>query len=95
MSKIPFYTVRIQTGEYLQGIDINDNYSRSGTAPTLGVRHSFCEFKTIWGMKPKAFDYRTLSGYINVLLNEYQWDERIVYPFVIIPSDENGKEIGV
>lgn len=93
MSKIPFYIVRIQTGEYLQGIDINDNYSRSGTAPTMGVRHSFCEFKTIWGGKPRAFDYRTLSGYINVLLNEYQWDERVVYPFVIIPSDEDGKEI--
>ena len=93
MNKTPFYCVRIPTGEYLQGIDINENYSRTGTAPTMGVRHSFCEFKTIWGMKSKAFDYRTLGGYINVLLNEYQWDERLRDPFAILPCDENGKEL--
>ena len=91
MSKIPFYCVRIPTGEFLQGIDINENYSRTGTAPTMGVRHSFCEYKTIWDRRPKAFEYRTLIGYINVLLNEYQWDERIIYPFAVLPCDENGK----
>lgn len=93
MNKIPFYSVRIPSGLYLQGIDTNENYSRTGTAPTMGVRHSFNEFKTVWGQKPHAFDYRTLGGYINVLLNEYQWDERLLEPFVIIPCDENGKEL--
>lgn len=93
MYNTPFYCVRIPTGEYLQGIDINENYSRTGTAPTMGVRHSFCEYKTLWSMKPKAFDYRTLGGYINVLLNEYQWDERLRDPFSVIPCDENGKEL--
>lgn len=46
MSKMPYYAVRISTGEYLQGVDINENYCRTGTAPTMGVRHSFNEFKT-------------------------------------------------
>ena len=93
MSKTPFYCVRIPSGECLQGIDINENYSRTGTAPTMGVRHSFNEFKTIWAMKPKAFDYRTLGGYINVLLNEYQWDDRPREAFVVLPCDENGVEL--
>lgn len=92
MSKMPFYFVRIPSGLYLQGVDINENYCRTGTAPTMGVRHSFNEFKTVWGNKPKAFDYRTLGGYINVLLNEYQWEDRPCDPFAVIPCDENGNE---
>lgn len=88
---IPFYAVKIATGEYLQGVDINEHYCRTGTAPTMGARHSFNEFKSVWAMRPKAFDYRTLSGYINVLLNEYQWGDRPCASFVVIPCDADGK----
>lgn len=93
MNKMPFYFVRIQSGLYLQGVDINEHYCRTGMAPTMGARHSFNEFKTVWGSKPRAFDYRTLGGYINILLSEYQWEDRLRDPFAVIPCDENGKEL--
>mgnify|MGYP003298822586 CR=1 FL=1 len=86
MNKAPLFMVKNERGLYLQTIDINENYSKTGTAPTMSVRHSYCEYKTIWDITPKAFDYRTLGGYINILLNEYFWNERDLESFTVIPA---------
>ena len=92
MNKMPFFAVKHLNGEYLQGVDVNERYSRTGRAPTMGVRHSYNEFKTIWGETPKAFDYMTLGGYLKVLLSEFHWEDRECEKFEVIPRDQNGGE---
>ena len=46
--KTIYYAIKIGD-EYMQGIEPNENYCRSGTAPTMGARYSYSEFKSIWG----------------------------------------------
>lgn len=69
--------------KYLQGIKPNDNYCRSGTAPTMGARHSFCEYKTIWGNRKKYFEPLTLANYIKVIFDENRWETKDVIFFEV------------
>lgn len=87
MAKTLQYAVRTATFLYLQDIEPNENYSFTGTAPTMGARHSFCEYKTVWGAKEKYFEPLTLANYIKVLLEEYRWEQRPVEAFVILPKE--------
>ena len=41
-----FYAIYMD-GKYLQGIEPNEHYSRTGIAPTMGARHTPAEYKTI------------------------------------------------
>lgn len=88
MAKTIFYSVRNEEGLYLQGIKANENYSYTGTAPTMGNRHTPTEFKTIWGNEVKTFEPLTLANYIKVLLEEYRWETRTPIPFTVIPECE-------
>lgn len=76
-------------GKYLNNIEANEHYSASGTAPTMGVRHSFCEYKTIWGKEPKYFEYLTLSNYIKILLEENRWGTRNIKDFKVIRIEQD------
>lgn len=89
MAKTLFYAVRNEHGLYLQGIEPNENYSYTGTAPTMGNRHTPTEFKTIWENTVKSFEPLTLSNYIKVLLEEYRWETKLPTPFAIIPMGVN------
>ena len=48
MAKTVFYRIK-RNGKYLQTVDANERYCSSGRAPTMGVKHSWSEYKTIWG----------------------------------------------
>ena len=91
MAKTLFYAVRNEHGLYLQGIEPNENYSYTGTAPTMGNRHTPTEFKTVWQNTIKKFEPLTLSSYIKVLLEEYRWETRLPTPFAILPMWEDGR----
>lgn len=71
MWKPTFYMVKNNKGQFLQGIKINDNYCRTGTAPTMGNRHIPSEYNTVWGDDPKSFEPLTLTSYIKILLEEH------------------------
>lgn len=86
MAKTVFYFVKNDKELYLQGIEPNENYSYTGTAPTMGNRHTFTEFKTIWGDVAQKFEPLTLSNYIKVLLEEYRWETKSPTSFTIIPE---------
>ena len=58
---------------WLQCIEVNSNYCSSGTAPTMGTRYTFSEFKTVWGKEQVLFERLTLANYIKVLTEEYRW----------------------
>lgn len=85
MANTLFYAVRNEHGSYLQGIEPNENYSYTGTAPTMGNRHTPTEYKSVWGGTIKKFEPLTLSSYIKVILEEYRWETRLPTPFAILP----------
>lgn len=72
-------------GKYLQGIEPNEHYSRTGTAPTMGARHCFHEYVTIWGDEIKTTEPLTASSYLKVLFEEYRWEERKPQKIEIVP----------
>ena len=93
MAKQFYYYVRRIDGLYLQGIESNDNYSKNACAPTMGTRHSFCEYKAVWGRKKKEFEPLTLTNYIRVILEEYRWESS--YPFDFAVHISNNEKASV
>ena len=86
MARSLFYTVRRIDGLYLNGIEANENYAKNACAPTMGVRHDFCEYKSVWGKKPKLIEPLTLVNYIHVILEEYRWEKRLPDEIAILPE---------
>ena len=71
--------------KYMQGIEPNEYYSRTGTAPTMGARHCFHEYKSIWGDEIKGTEPLTTVSYLKVIFEEYRWEERDPKEIEIIP----------
>lgn len=87
--KTIYYAIKIGD-EYMQGIEPNENYCRSGTAPTMGARYSYSEFKSILGKEIKPIEPLTITNHLKVLLEEYRWNERELKEIEIIPyRDKN------
>lgn len=82
--KTIYYAIKIED-EYMQGIEPNENYCRSGTAPTMGARYSYSEFKSIWGYDIKLIESLTVASYLKVLFEEYRWNEKELEKIEVIP----------
>lgn len=82
--KTIYYAIKIGN-KYMQGIEPNENYCRSGTAPTMGTRFSCSEFKSVLGDEIKPIEPLTVANYLKILLEEYRWNERNVDKIEIIP----------
>ena len=82
--KTIYYAIKIED-EYTQGIEPNENYCRSGTAPTMGARYSYSEFKSIWGYDIKLIESLTVASYLKVLFEEYRWNEKELEKIELIP----------
>ncbi len=82
--KTIFYAIKIGD-KYMQGIEPNENYCRSGTAPTMGARYSYSEFKSILGDEIKPIEPLTITNYLKILFEGYRWNERNVDKIEIIP----------
>ena len=86
MNKEPLYAIK-RGRKYLHGIDANQIYMNHARAPTMGVRHGYSEFKTIWGDKPKLFEKLTAANYAKTLFEEYRRGERAPLEIKIIPME--------
>lgn len=75
-------------GKYLQGIKPNEHYSKTGTAPTMGARHCFHEYETVWDSKFVIIEPLTTVSYLKVLFEEYRWKEKEPIEINIIPYFE-------
>lgn len=71
--------------KYLKDIEPNKYYSFSGTSPTMGNRHTYNEYDTIWGLEPVYFEHLTLCNYIRILTEEYRWQSKKPLEFKVIP----------
>ena len=81
-----FYAIYMD-GKYLQGIEPNEHYSRTGIAPTMGARHTPAEYKTIWGESMKTFEPLTTTNYIKCIFEEFRWKNRKPAEIKIIPKE--------
>lgn len=73
--------------KYLQGIEPNEHYCCSSTAPTMGNRFSYSEYKTIWGDNPVFFERLTASNYIKIIMEEFRWGDLSHTELKIIPLE--------
>lgn len=85
--KTIYYAIKIGN-KYMQGIETNENYCRSGTAPTMGTRFSYSEFKSVLGDEIKPVEPLTITNYLKILFEEYRWNERSVDKIEIIPLEK-------
>lgn len=72
-----------RSGKYLQGIEINERYQRDAVSPTMGVCHTFGEYKTKWGKEKKYFEQLTAANYIKILFEEYRWKNKKAVDFKV------------
>lgn len=90
------YYISRKTGtEYLQGVEPNENYCASATAPTMGGRHSYAEYRTVWGRFPVSFERLTAANYIKIIMEELRWGDTKPFMFCVEPEAEalrQGKE---
>lgn len=87
MAKTIFYNIK-RNGKYLQTVEANDKYCSSGTAPTMSVRHSWNEYKTVWGDNPKSIEPLSVVSYLRTVLEEYRYEELKSEKIEIIPCKE-------
>ena len=71
--------------KWLQGVKANEKYCCSATAPTMGNRYAYSEYKTMWGDDQKTFEPLTATGYIKTLLEEYRWGDKAAMKFTVVP----------
>lgn len=71
--------------KWLQGVKTNEKYCCSATAPTMGNRYAYSEYKTMWGDDQKTFEPLTAAGYIKTLFEEYRWGDKTAMKFAVVP----------
>lgn len=73
--------------KWLQGIEANEHYAPTGMAPTMGNRHTYSEYRTVWGDKPVFVERLTLASHIKILCEEYRWGDLKAVDFKVIARD--------
>lgn len=71
--------------KYLQGVEPNALYSKTGKASTMGRLHTSSEYKSIWSSDPESFEPLTAANYIKIIMEEFRWDGRKENTIQIIP----------
>lgn len=75
-------------GKYLQGVEPNPYYNQHSVAPTMGNRHTYNEYKTVWGDEYKPVERLTAQSYIKILMEEYRWGAKTAMEFKVIAVPE-------
>ena len=81
------YAIKVNK-KFLQGVEPNEHYTRTGTAPTMGAKHCYHEYKTVWGEKPVWIEPLTTISYTKILFEEYRWEEKKPIEILLIPKLE-------
>lgn len=87
MAKGIFMYAIVRDGEYLEKIEPNEHYCRTGAAPTMGTRFTFAEYKTVWGKTPTFFEPYTVVNNLRILLEEYRWETKELQNVEIIARE--------
>lgn len=69
---------------WLQKIEGSQSYVCGAAAPTMGARHTFSEYQTVWGTEPILFERLTATNCIKILLEEYRWGDLKPMDFKVV-----------
>lgn len=87
-----YYEIRRETdGLFLQGVEANERYSQTATAPTMGNRHIHAEYSTVWEENRKVFERLTAANYIKIIFEEFRWKDRKPFEIKITPFLEGNE----
>lgn len=79
--------------KWLQGIKPNEHYAPNAMAPTMGNRHTYSEYSTVWGNEPVYIERLTFASYIKALCEEYRWGDLKTLDFKVV-AREGGADNG-
>ena len=49
-----------------------------------GDRHTYSEYKTVWGAEQVAFERLTATNYIKTIIEEYRWGDKPATDFKVV-----------
>lgn len=81
-----YYAIKIGR-KYVKGIEPNDKYTKSSTAPTMGTRYAHSDFATVLSDEIVYIERLTTINYIRTLMEEYRFGDKKPRKIELIPKD--------
>ena len=73
--------------KYVKGIEPNEKYTKSSTAPTMGTRYTYSDFATVLSNEVVYIERLTAANYIRTLMEEFRWGDKKPRKIELIPKE--------
>ena len=73
--------------KYVKGIEPNEKYTKSSTAPTMGTRYAHSDFVTVLSDEVVYIERLTAINYLRTLMEEFRWGDKNPRKIELIPKD--------
>ena len=73
--------------KYVKGIEQNEKYVKSSTAPTMGTRYAHSDFVTVFSYDVVYIERLTAINYLRTLMEEFRWGDKKPRKIELIPKD--------
>lgn len=74
--------------KYVKGIEPNEKYAKSSTAPTMGTRYAHSDFVTVLSDEVVYIERLTAINYLRTLMEEFRWGDKKPSKVDLIPMEE-------
>lgn len=81
-----YYTIKIGR-KYVKGIEPNEKYIKSSTAPTMGNRYAHSDFVTLLSDEVVYIERLTAINYLRTLMEEFRWGDKKPKKIELIPKE--------
>ncbi len=73
--------------KYVKGIEPNEKYTKSSTAPTMGARYAHSDFVTVFSNEAVYIERLTAISYLRTLMEEFRWGDKKPHKIELIPKE--------
>lgn len=73
--------------KYVKGIEPNEKYIKSSTAPTMGTRYAHSDFVTVLSDEIVYIERLTAINYLRTLIEEFRWGDKKPKKIELIPKE--------
>ena len=81
-----YYAIKIGR-KYVKGIEPNEKYAKSSTAPTIRMRYAHSDFVTVLSDEVVYIERLTAINYLRTLMEEFRWGDKKPRKIELIPKD--------
>ena len=74
-SVILYYAIKCGR-KYVKGIEPNEKYTKTSTAPTMGTRYAHSDFVTVLSNEIVYLERLTAINYLRTLMEEFRWGDK-------------------